>query len=133
MEIIAPSGKFCIAIPRARASAPPAVISAEPVRKPAYTIPTAIPSGILWRVTASTIIVVRASFEGSPSAFSEFICKCGIRLSSIKRNKIPHQNPTTAGRKASFPIFSDISIAGMIRLHIEAAVITPAAKPVKAR
>ena len=35
MEIIAPSGKFWIAIPRASASAPPAVISADPESSPA--------------------------------------------------------------------------------------------------
>ena len=35
MEIMAPSGKFWIAIPRARARAPPAVISVEPESRPA--------------------------------------------------------------------------------------------------
>ena len=37
-----------------------------------------------------------------------------------------------AGRNDHFPIGSDCSIAGMIRLHTLAAVITPAAKPVSA-
>ena len=35
METIAPSGKFWIAIPRASASAPAAVIPVSPARKPA--------------------------------------------------------------------------------------------------
>ena len=35
MEMIAPSGKFWMAMPSARANAPPAVISAEPESRPA--------------------------------------------------------------------------------------------------
>ena len=47
IEIIAPSGKFCTAIPIERASAPAVEITASPARSPAYTAPTAIPSGRL--------------------------------------------------------------------------------------
>ena len=47
IDIIAPSGKFCIAIPSARARAPAEVMPLVPVIHPAYTTPTAIPSGIL--------------------------------------------------------------------------------------
>lgn len=43
---------------------------------------------------------------------------------------MPARNPITAGRNASLPIFSDCSIDGISRLYTEAAVITPAAKPV---
>ena len=42
-----------------RASALAAVICEFPARKPAYSTPTAIPAGMLCKVTASTIIVVR--------------------------------------------------------------------------
>ena len=45
IEIIAPSGKFCIAIPIASARAPVKVIPAFPFKAPAKDIPTAIP---LW-------------------------------------------------------------------------------------
>ena len=38
-----------------------------------------------------------------------------------------------AGKKANFTLSDDCSIAGMIRLQIDAATITLAAKPVKAR
>ena len=41
---------------------------AFPARKPAYITPTAIPSGMLCRVTASTIMVVRSSLLFGPSA-----------------------------------------------------------------
>ena len=129
---MAPSGKFWIAIPRASANAPPAVISAEPAMSPAYTIPTAIPSGILCRVTAKTIMVVRGSPLLGPSAFSSFMCKWGIRVSKSNRNKIPIQNPITAGTNAHLPIALVCSIAGIIRLQTDAATITPAANPVKA-
>ena len=47
IDIIAPSGKFCIAIPIAKAKAPAIVIPAFPIRAPAKVTPTAIPSGIL--------------------------------------------------------------------------------------
>ena len=131
--MIAPSGTFCIAIPRASANAPPADMSAEPDNKPAYITPTAIPSGILCSVTASSIIVVLASLLLCPSALSANIWRCGIVLSSISKNKVPIQKPTTAGTKAYAPIELFCSMAGISRLHMEAAVITPAAKPVKAR
>ena len=52
------------------ASALAAVICEFPARKPAYITPTAIPSGMLCKVTASTIIVVRPSLLFGPSACS---------------------------------------------------------------
>ena len=45
---------------------------------------------------------------------------------------MPAQNPINAGRKASRPLSEHCSIAGTIRLHIEAATMTPAANPVSA-
>ena len=53
--------------------------------------------------------------------------------SSRSRNNTPHQNPMTAGAKASRPMLEDCSMAGISRLHTEAATMTPAAKPVRAR
>ena len=79
MEMMAPSGKFWIAIPAARASAPPAVIIPEPDTYPAYTIPTAIPSGMLCSTTAMTIMVVLAIWLCIPSALLSFTCRCGMR------------------------------------------------------
>ena len=52
-----------MAMPSDRASAPAAVICALPERYPAYTTPTAMPSGMLCSVTASTIIVVQAALR----------------------------------------------------------------------
>ena len=46
---------------------------------------------------------------------------------------MPHQNPITAGAKESRPIPEACSMAGISRLHTEAATMTPAAKPVRAR
>ena len=56
IDIIAPSGKFCIAI--ARAIAAVAVIPESFIIAPANATPTDIPSGILCNVTAKSIIVV---------------------------------------------------------------------------
>ena len=130
MEIIAPSGKFWIAIPIARARAADAEIWTEPVYQPAYKMPTAIPSGILWRVTASTIIVDFLSLLLGPSTVS-LMCICGVSISSRSKKSIPRQNPTTAGIKASFPIPNSSAwlIEGIKRLQTDAATMTPAANP----
>ena len=56
-DTAAPSGKFCRPMPRARATAP---ANAPPSRAATEKLrPTAMPSGMLCRVTASTIMVVR--------------------------------------------------------------------------
>ena len=47
----------------------------------------------------------------------------------MSRNRIPSQKPIKAGRNASLPMSADCSIAGMIRLHTDAATITPQANP----
>ena len=46
---------------------------------------------------------------------------------------MPIQKPRNAGRNESTPIPADCSMAGINRLHTEAATITPAAKPVSER
>ena len=46
---------------------------------------------------------------------------------------MPPPKPITAGRKASLPRAEDSSSAGMRRLHIEAATMTPDANPVSPR
>ena len=68
-----------------------------------------------------------------PSGASEFMCWCGITRSRNSRNSIPSRNPAAAGTNPSRPSPSDCSIAGMSRLHTEAAVMTPAANPVRLR
>ena len=42
---------------------------------------------------------------------------------------MPIIKPSAAGRTAHLPLSADISIAGMISDHTEAATITPEAKP----
>ena len=44
---------------------------------------------------------------------------------------MPAHSPTTAGTKASCPMASDCSMAGIRRLQTDAATMTPAAKPVR--
>ena len=46
---------------------------------------------------------------------------------------MPSQKPTTAGTKAHGPMPEACSMAGTSRLQMEAATMTPAAKPVSAR
>ena len=50
-----------------------------------------------------------------------------------QQNKTPNQKPKNAGTNESFPIAADCSIAGIRRLQMEAATITPAAKPANER
>ena len=45
------------------------------------------------------------------------------------RQETPKINPVTAGKNAKEPRGREDSIAGISRLHTEAAVMTPAAKP----
>ena len=77
-------------------------------------------------------MVVFCSLDLGPSASSAFMCRCGITLSKKSRNNIPIQKPVAAGTKDSFPSPSACSSAGTIRLHMEAATMTPLAKPVSA-
>ena len=51
----------------------------------------------------------------------------------MSKNSTPTQKPIRAGRKDSLPIPSDCSIAGISKLQIDAATITPAAKPASER
>ena len=120
-----------MAIPMDNAKAPIAVIDASPDFKPAYTTPTAIPSGILCSATASTMVVVFFRLLFGPSGALLFIWRCGITWSRISRNNIPSQKPTTGAINDSFHICSDFSRAGIIRLHTDAATMTPAAKPAR--
>ena len=90
-----------------------------------------MPSGILWSVTASTIIVVLVSLLFGPSGLSLNRCRCGITSSSTMRNSVPSIKPTAAGTKDHFPSPLLCCIAGISRLQIDAATITPAAKPVR--
>ena len=48
-------------------------------------------------------------------------------------NSVPAQNPTNAGIHAMRPSISEPSRAGCSRLQIEAATMTPAAKPASER
>ena len=127
-ETTAPSGKFWIAIPMARAKAAESVMATFPESQPAKTMPTAMPSGKLWSVTASVSIVVRFNFARGPSGVLLPKCKCGVILSKMNKNKIPAQNPIAAGANASLPMCSLALIAGRRRLQTDAATITPAAK-----
>ena len=56
-----------------------------------------------------------------------------MTVSSPHRKKTPSRNPPTAGSSPEPPAASASSMAGMSRLQTDAAVITPAAKPRKAR
>lgn len=99
----------------------------------AYITPTAIPSGMLCSVTASTIMTVRLKLLTGPSACSLPTWRCGIRWSSASKNRTPNQKPANAGKNANFPSAADCSIAGISKLQIEAATMTPAAKPARER
>ena len=125
-DTMAPSGKFCIAMPIAKVRAAAGVTTSLPLSIAANTTPTAIPSGILCKVTASTNINDLFNLEGKPSGLSLFRCKCGITVSNNNKNKIPTIKPTAAG---SHLIPLAISIDGINNDQTEAAIITPEANP----
>ncbi len=109
------------------------VMPVLPIIAPAKVTPTAMPSGRLWSVTARTSMVVFCRLLPGPSALLLFRCRWGIVRSKSSKNKMPSQNPATAGTKAHFPMEAAWSIAGTSRLHTDAATMTPAANPVRAR
>lgn len=127
-ETIAPSGKFWIAIPIARAIANEIGTDVDVVAL-ANTIPTAIPSGKLCSATANDVIVDLFKLHLGPSDSSLLQCVCGIILSKIIKNATPSQIPTKTGINPSLFKLVDVSNAGTIKLQNEAAIITPAAKP----
>ena len=123
-DTIAPSGKFWSAMPSESANAS-AALTTPPAVIPANTTPTAIPSGILWSVTARVSIVVRLSFACGPSVCSEALCRCGTVLSISKRNAMPAKKPSDA--KNGEP--SDWFMAGRSSENTDALIIMPLAKP----
>ena len=131
MDNMAPSGKFCIAIPIANAhAADVAMLLFASIEEPKIT-PTAIPSGILCSVTASESIVVRfhCFLVLNPSGVVAPACKCGITVSSSSRNNMPNTNPAAAGIHVMLLFSALISRLGMSNDHIDAATMTPDANP----
>ena len=120
--MMAPSGTFCTVMPMASAITPAAVTLPPPESSPASATPTAMPSGRLWMVTASSIIKCPGRFFAARSS--------GVRSrSSHKRPPTPAKKPITAGPHARCPARSAISMAGISSDHTIAASITPEAKP----
>ena len=78
MDMMAPSGTFCMAMPTDMASAPAVLMPTWPSAAPASTAPTAMPSGRLWMVTASMSIAVRDSREWGPSGLDVPRCRWGV-------------------------------------------------------
>ena len=109
----APSGIFCKPMPSARASAP----------LTAAASPTTMPSGRLWRVTASTTRPIR------PCSFDPVCISRPAASSSRSRPTAPSTNPAAgASQTGSIPA-SALSMAGSSRLHTLAASMMPAAMP----
>ena len=90
---------------------------------PANITPTAIPSGMLCNVTASIIINVFFFFV-------DFISdNFSMKLLVISKKKTPVISPIVAGSHGIILASLDSSIAGNINDQMEAAIITPEAKP----
>ena len=76
---------------------------------------------------------LRVSPLRGPSALEAPRCRWGMTLSSTSKNAIPTQNPTNAGTQAMRPMPPLLSMAGMMSDQMDAATMTPAAKPVRMR
>ena len=85
---------------------------------------------MLCNITAKNIIVFFFKVELLPSGSSLYLCKCGKKLSNPSKNNIPKAKPNAAGNTLHFPIFSLIFMLGIISDQIDAAIITPLAKPI---
>ena len=78
-------------------------------------------------------MVVRGSLLWGPSACSLFWCRCGTKWSIAKRKRMPIQKPSATGKNDQTPSPAASSSAGMSKLQMDAATITPEANPVNAR
>ena len=97
----------------------------------ANATPTAIPSGILCKVTANTNMLVRDNLLCGPSGEGLPKWRCGVIRSISKRNAIPAMKPLTAGITRVASSVPLISIEGISSDHTEAATMTPEANPNK--
>ena len=96
---------------------------------PATTTPTAKPSGTLWSVTAKNILnVLLKEFFLIPSSCL-LIWMWGTIKSSINKNPIPTKKPIAGISQLLKSPLSYVSIAGWSKLQMDAAIITPDAKP----
>ena len=117
-------------MPKHSAIAPASVTLDEPPpAASAQARPTAMPSGMLCSVTASTSSVVRLKLVCTPSASLEPGCRWGIKASSTIRNNAPSAKPPAAGSHPGTPCSPAISMEGISRLHTLAAIITPEENP----
>ena len=92
-----------------------------------------MPSGMLCRVTASTIIRSAAQPAFALSLLTADM-QVGYQMIQGKQKQYAETKiRQTPGKKANRPNFSDCSIAGISRLQTDAATITPAAKPASER
>ena len=129
MEIMAPSGMFWMAMPSDSVMAAPTDMPTSPCSIPATTTPTAIPSGKLCIVTAKMSMVVRLKCARGPSGSVLPKCKWGVIWSSSNKNPMPIAKPTAAGNTCHLPMSAHCSMLGMSSDQIEAATMTPDAKP----
>ena len=125
----APSGKFCTPTPRARATAAVNRAGSSAWAARAKETPTAMPSGILCRVTASTSIRVRRREVWPSRQWKDSGAKWGSRASMASKNAMPRADPPAAGSQPARCSSRAFSMEGMSRDHTLAASITPAAKP----
>ena len=70
IDMMAPSGTFCMAIPNETAMALASEMLGAEFSAPANTTPTAMPSGRLCMVTASVSIMVLDRWARTPSGLS---------------------------------------------------------------
>ena len=126
-----PSGRFCIPMPNAKAIALAGLTAWDIEDTAPNAIPTANPSGILWRVTAKNrrVLLCHPVCRPSTSSVGKPKCRCGRRRSIIQRTNPPKRNPTTGGNQAGRITPLDNSTAGAKRDQYAAAIMTPAANP----
>ena len=125
---LAPSGKFCSPIPSARMPAPTRVEPGTPMAAPPKATPTAMPSGMLCRVTALTSRMLRLRDALLPAAA---VTKLDLSssLSATIMNRPPVTNPRAGRTHWDFPSSPHSSMAGARSDQKLAAIITPAPKP----
>lgn len=131
METAAPSGIFCMPMPKATTHADNKASSEKPSPSAPKATPTANPSGMLCNVIANTSNKLRRNEDVPPSLrlSSRPTCRCGSILCNMYKVKPPARNPRLEWSQAGLPAFVNRSMEGRSRDQKLAAIIIPEAKP----
>ena len=129
IEIMATSGTFCMAIPRATAMALASEMLDAPHYAPAKTTPTAIPSGRLWMVTAEQAWLSWTDKTSCPP-----VCPCRhASAESVRLSSAGNPFPTGSQQQQALPINIRCRLPFPLRELATTRQMRPPSRPKRSR